>query len=109
MILYLAAPYSNVEYKPKLMRELAKFAGEYMIDNPGLYVVPGLVHHYSLESVPALGSDYVFWEEFCHKLIDRCDGTLVWQYPGWVESAGVIDEIEYTRSLRKPVFYAEYI
>ena len=30
MILYLAAPYSNVENKPNLMRALAKFAGEHI-------------------------------------------------------------------------------
>lgn len=106
-LIYVSSPYSAISDKEALMRCIARESGEYMIANPGEYAVTGLVGHYSVVEVPGLGTDYVFWQDFCEMLISKSDKVLVLMIPGWQESTGVRGEIEYATALGLPIEYKE--
>lgn len=104
-LVYVAAPYSAIPDKTKLMEQISKFCADYMIEHPGVYLVPGLVHHYAYLQNNALGDTYEFWQDFCRTMIDRSDMVFVLKYPGWEKSVGVSDEVEYSALGNKPVTY----
>lgn len=103
MLVYLAAPYSRFPDKARLMRALMEFAGEYMIQHPGVHLVSPLFNHYALELVPALGTDYPFWSEYSRDLLSRCDELLVLRIRGWEQSTGVQDEMKHASDLGIPI------
>lgn len=99
MLVYLSAPYSEIEDKARLMQLVMRVSGEYMVRNPGAHVVSPLFNHFSLPLVPELGSGYDFWKEYSMDLLRRCDRILLLKYPGWEYSTGVQDELEVGRRL----------
>jgi hypothetical protein len=106
MLYYLAAPYTRVDDREALMRDVMRFSGELMVKNPGHHVVSPLFNHYSLNHVPALGVDYNFWKSYSQDLLKRCDALIVLTYDGWLDSTGVTDEINFARSLGLVVRFA---
>ncbi len=108
-LVYLAAPYTNVENKDDLMDHIFKVCAQYMIDNPGEYVIPGLIHHYSVLRNSELGTDYVFWQEFCETLMSKCSKMIVLKYTGYDQSTGVMEEIKYAEKYGIPVIYYDII
>ena len=105
MIVYVAAPYSNVPDKEYLMKLIAKVSGKYMVENPGQFTITGLVHHYACQEQRDLGTDWKFWKEFCVDFLRRCDKLLVVCTDGWKESFGVQEEIRIAKELNLPVVY----
>lgn len=105
MIVYVAAPYSNVPDKEELMDVIARVSAKYMLENPGEYTITGLVHHYACQHDSRLGTDWAFWKNFCKEFLDKCDKLLVIQYEGWAYSGGVQTEIKLALDARKPVVY----
>lgn len=108
-MIYAAAPYSAIEDKSVLMRELSRQCGLYMLSHPGEYVVPGLLHHWPACECPELGTDYEFWQDWCETLIGRCDRMIVFTFDGWRESVGVQAEIRYATDLGMSVEYVDLI
>ncbi len=104
-IAYIAAPYSSIPDKHELMRLVAKFSGQYMINNPDWFAITGLVHHYASLEEPKLGTDYSFWVQWCELFMTKCDKLVVLCIPGWETSVGVQAEIEYASSLNIPIEY----
>lgn len=94
MIVYVAAPYSNIKNKKTLMNAIAYLCGKYMLENPGAYTITGLVHHYACLHHGELGTDWKFWKDFCEQFLTKCDKLLVLTFEGWKESGGVQAEIE---------------
>lgn len=105
MLVYVAAPYSNVPDKEKLMDIIARVSAKYMLENPGEYTITGLVHHYACQHESRLGTDWAFWKDFCELFLKRCDKLLVIMYSGWWESGGVQAEIKLAEQLEIPVQY----
>lgn len=106
MIVYVAAPYSKIKDKDKLMVDIGDFCGRYMINNPNEYAVTGLVHHYACINNPTLGTAYSFWADWCHEFLIKCDKMIVLMVDGWKESTGVQDEIIFCKSNYIPIVYA---
>lgn len=100
-ICYLAAAYSQVENKEELMRNVMRFAGQFMINHPGHHVVSPLFFHYGLPVNPEMGTDYAFWGEYSRALLSKADMLIVYRAPGTDidKSTGVQDEIETARKL----------
>lgn len=107
MIVYVAAPYTNVENKEFLMETIAKVCGQYMKNHPSEYTITGLVHHYACQHHSDLGTNWGFWKDFCVDFLRRCDKMLVIKYPGWQQSFGVQEEIRIAQELNIPVVYCE--
>lgn len=104
---YVAAPFSAIEDKAKLMKAISAFCGNYMISNPGEYAITGLLHYYAVVECPELGNDYKFWKESCEMLMSKSDQVIVLQFPGWDTSIGVIAEIDYATDLGIPITYQQ--
>lgn len=107
MIVYVAAPYSNVKNKAELMDRIANICGRYMLDNPGSYTITGLVHHYACQHHANLGTDWKFWKDFCLMFMQRCDKLVVLKFDGWKESGGVQAEIRFAEENGMPVEYID--
>ena len=99
MLIYLAAPYSSIGDKKKLMQDFVTFAGRYMVENPSDQIVSPLFNHFCLEHVPELGSDWSFWKNYSEALMKRCDKLIVLAYDGWKESPGVQAEIKLSQEI----------
>lgn len=106
-LVYVAAPYSAIEDRHQLMRDIARISGEYMIANPGEYAVTGLVNHYAALECEGLGTDYQFWQVFCELMINKSDKILVIKFPGWESSIGVSQEIKFATETGKEISYWE--
>lgn len=100
-ICYLATAYSQVADKEALMDNVMRFAGEFMMQNPGFHVVSPLFFHYGLRVNPEMGSDYAFWGDYSRALLAKADMLIVYRAPGTdiEKSTGVQDEIETARKL----------
>lgn len=109
MIVYIASPYTSFKDKDSLMKIISKFSGEYMMKNPGVFAVSGLIHHYAVKECDGLGSDYSFWKDWCDLFMSKCEKVIVLTLPGWETSLGVIGEIECAKKLGIPVEYSNQI
>lgn len=106
-ICYLAAAYSQVQDKEKLMANVMRVAGQFMSANPGCHVVSPLFFHYGLPMNPQMGSDYVFWGDYSRALLAKSDMLIVYNAPGTdiQKSTGVMDEIATAHKLGINVRY----
>ena len=107
MLVYVAAPYSSIKNKDRLMEEIHKECAKFMLDNPGHFTVPGLVHHYPCQYSNELGDDFSFWHDFCIELIEKCDIILLLKFDGWQTSTGVLGELNAAIEFDKAVIYTE--
>lgn len=107
MLAYVCAPYSNISDKNQLMRYIARISADYMLANPGHFLVSGLINHYACQENPNLGTDYHFWQDFCVTLMRRCDKVIVIRFLGWDESVGVRSEISLAMQLGLPIEFID--
>lgn len=106
-ILYLACPYTHRDFQVRLRRfEQATKAAASLISD-GYIVFSPITMTHPIDIVLAgsentLGSD--FWIKFDEAFMDRCDELVLLEIDGWMESSGVIREIEYFRANNKPLW-----
>ena len=105
MLVYVAAAYSSVEDKDALMKAIMRFTGEYMLTNRGSALVSPLFNHYSLDQVPTLGTDWVFWKEYSTTLLRKCDEMIVLVTNDTASSTGVRAEVELATELGINITY----
>lgn len=103
MLIYLAAPYSNVNDKNAHMDMLMTVSGSYMVSNPGHHIVSPLFFHYSLDKVPNIAGDWNFWKNYSIDLLRRCDVVYCMEGIGSWLSTGVQAELAIAKSLNIPV------
>lgn len=103
MLVYLAAPYSNVTNKEEHMETIMRLSGEYMLKHPGEYVCSPLFNHFSLRHCPNLGTDWAFWAGYSEHMLGIADKLLVVEMAGTYESTGVLAEIKIAGRLKKPI------
>lgn len=106
-LVYLSSPYSSIEDKELLMKQLMTISGKYMVQNPGHHVVSPLFNHPSLALVPEMGSDYKFWKDYSRNLLKRCDSIIIVRFDGYYESSGVVDEYRFASSLNIPILFLD--
>jgi hypothetical protein len=105
-IIYLAAPYGHsdpavIETRMSAVtRHLAELAAE------GKVAFSPLLMHFCLNSGIDLPGDYEFWKNFCLTMLRKSDILLVLALPGWEESVGVLDEIEFAKAFNIPIEYS---
>lgn len=101
---YLASPYSNESARIQDARAHdANDVAGVLLQN-GVYVHQPIwsTHRISLEY--ELPGDHLFWLGFNKAFIDPSVGMIMCDMPGWKESKGCRQEIEYVRSLGKPIW-----
>lgn len=96
MLYYLACPYTRCPDGPRTAFESANsIAAELM--SAGMNIYSPVTHSHPL--VPYLGEecrfDHDFWMRIDKIMVDKCDGLIVCCLPGWRESRGMKQEIEW--------------
>jgi len=105
MRIYLAAPYSHESEDVRLIRfqKINKQSAELMMQ--GHIVFSPISHSHPIATQENLPLSADFWQSMNHSFIDWCDCVAVYQLDGWLESAGVKDEIRYATNNDKIVIY----
>lgn len=100
---YLASPYSHDDPQVRDIRaaEVNRYAGLLMAQ--GVYCIPTIYLTHENAKRFGLPTDHVWWIGFNKALIDPSAGMIIAQLPGWDESKGIVQEINYCRSVGKPV------
>lgn len=102
---YLASPYSHQNKLVMNIRyEIVIYAAS-RLTAEGFRLLEPIAMCHEQSSRYELPQGYEFWKTRDRSFIDLCDAVMVLTIPGWEESVGVTDEIEYAYSLGKDVFY----
>lgn len=104
-IYYLASPYTHTD--PAIRKQRAELATEAAVRllHMGIFVFAPIPYNEPWEKYNLPG-DWAFWADFDKSFVERCDGGLiVLMLDGWDRSTGVTAEIEFAKSLNKPVYY----
>lgn len=104
---YLAAPYTHDDHDvvDSRVQRINMIAGALM--KKGHIVFSPISHSHPIAVVSALPTDFKFWQAQNHEFIRWCDTVVVAMMPGWKDSKGILDEIEFAMSINKPVVYME--
>lgn len=106
-LIYIACPYShpNPEIKNKRREIATQVAGELFAQ--GKLVYSPLTHVVPLFESQGKTASWATAMRLDKALISRCQEMLVITIPGWEESVGVTEEIEYAQELGLKVSYFE--
>lgn len=99
---YLSIPYSSVDHQESFETANRITARLYKM---GKVVYSPISHSHPIATQESLPGGFKFWEKIDKCFIDWCDYMVVVKMDGWKESKGVHKEIEYCRSLKKPIVY----
>lgn len=107
-VYYLASPYSSPDPYIREQRylEIIKVATDLICMGYTLLEPIAMSHHHAQRF--GLPSGYDFWRQRDRRFIEMCDAVLVCMMKGWDKSVGVTDEIEYAKSIGKPVYYLKH-
>ncbi len=110
---YLASPYSKFPYgKDNAFAEVARLAAHLMKCDMDIFCP--IAHSHPIETVAIASGDWddietgEFWLKQDFAVLKHCDELIVYKMPGWEDSLGVAEELEYAKSLGIPVTYVEY-
>lgn len=102
---YFASPYSHSNKLVEIIRYEITIACAAALTKKGLRLLEPIAMCHEQSQRHSLPSGYDFWQERDRGFIDRCDEVLVLQLPGWRESKGVTDEIQYAKKQGKLITY----
>lgn len=102
---YLASPYSHENPFVRHIRYEIINAIAAQLASQGFLLLEPIASCHNKSLLYKLPAGYEFWKNRDRRLISRSDGIIVVIMPGWQESVGVTDEIEFATSLGLPVHY----
>lgn len=101
---YLASPYTDPDPKVQDFRaNEANLIAGVLLQN-GVYVHQPIWSTHRITTLLELPGDYLFWLGFNKAFIDPSVGMIMCDLEGWETSKGCQQEIEYVRSLDKPIW-----
>jgi hypothetical protein len=105
-LIFISSPYNNPE--PNVMErnfmDVLLFSS-YISSQDGVVGFSPIVYGHTLLKVKELPTDWDYWKNFCLTFLDRADELIVYMLPGWEESKGVKEEIEYAKSKNLKITY----
>lgn len=104
---YLASPYSHRSPNVREARafRVNEFSGKLL--SLGVHVYSPIWATHRANTRHDLPTDHLFWLAFNKAFIDPAAGVIVCDIPGWQESKGCQQEIEYARETGKPVWLCD--
>lgn len=108
MVIYLASPYSHPDaaVREENFRKVSKFAAK--MNAEGLVTFSPITYGHTLVQFRQMPTDWEFWQNFCFKLLIKCDKLTVLMIDGWEKSRGVAEELSIARDHGIPIEYIEY-
>jgi len=110
-MIYLASPYTappgpnKKAIEEERYQSVLRFAGRLLAKRNKVW--SPVVHCHVLAQLYDLPTDHLFWKEFNHDFIRRCDGMYVAKIEGWEHSAGIEDEVNFAYLLGVSVTYID--
>lgn len=101
-LIYLVSPYTHPDLAVRQDRFDAACRACVALIAQGFNVFSPIVHSHPLTE-HGMGGDWSTWEAIDQDWIDRCDEVHVLTLDGFRSSVGVRAEVEYARSIDKPV------
>lgn len=104
---YLASPYSHPDPEVREQRAIAvnDFSGKLLAAGVHVYATIWMTHRAAVHH--DLPKDHLFWLAFNKAFIDPSAGIIVCDIPGWQDSKGCQQEIEYCKSISKPLWLCD--
>lgn len=104
-LIYCASPYSHPDPEVRLARYWAAVTKAAELMKAGENIFSPIAHTHEIGLILGDSVDHSFWMAQDKEILRRCDKLLVLMLPGWSESKGVAEEIEFARSIGIPVEY----
>ena len=103
----MASPYTHADpaVREQRYRAAVKKAAELML--AGERVFSPIAHTHEIGLLIDRPVDHDFWMQQDFAVLRHCAKVVVLMLPGWMQSAGVGEEIELARKLSIPVEYVE--
>jgi len=104
-MIYIASPYSHPDKAVMQTRyeQVKSVAAEMMRE--GLPIYSPIVHGHDIAVSHDLPTDWEFWKKQCLAMLRKADSMTVITLPGWIESKGVLCEIEFCNNCGIPINY----
>lgn len=105
-MIYLASPYSHPDPAVRQERYEQAMAAQAYLLRQGQHVYSPIVACHPMALAHALPTDDEWWSEYDRDMLTRCVELYVLCLPGWEESKGVAQEIEWAkrRHVLEPLF-----
>lgn len=105
--IYLVSPYSSPD--PLIMKTRFLLAEQVTAKllSEGKWIYSPIVHCHELAAKYSLPTDFDFWQSYNKAMIKEASALWVLEIPGWRESKGVREEIEFARLLELPIWYVD--
>ena len=102
---YIASPYTHPnKFVQQYRYEAVIYTASLLTKQGHTLIEPiGMCHEQSLRY--DLPGGYEFWKTRDRLFIEKCDGIIVLQLPGWLDSVGVTDEIAWAEELGKDIHF----
>lgn len=106
-LIYVASPYSHPVDDVRI--ENYKIVSNYTakIVSDGNVAFSPITYGHHLVDFKDMPTDWDFWKNFCLTFLSKCDEMVVLKMPGWEESRGVKEEIEFCKKNKIKINYVE--
>ena len=108
---YLASPYTShlkgegAKAHEEEERYKAIIDTVHVLMQGDLTVFSPILHYHPVRMAYDLPGHHSFWMNLNEAFIKNSCGIIVAQLPGWDDSVGIADEIQFAKSLKLPVLY----
>lgn len=104
--MYLASPYTGT---PEVM--LARFheakKALHALCHQRVWVYSPIVHCHQLALDHEMPTDFQFWLDYNHVMIEASCGIVVLGIDGWDRSKGVAEEMAFAKQIEKPIYFCD--
>ncbi len=106
-LIYLAGPYTsdNPAIVKERVRIYARVVAHFMKTAENLCLFSPILHCDLIATEEDLPHNFTFWAERDFFMIKKSSAMWVLTIPGWKESYGVSQEIEYARDINQDIMY----
>lgn len=101
--IYLASPYTSPdrEVMESRYKQIMLVVREFLLN--GQVVYSPILHCHPIAVEYGLPRDFNFWQAFDHAMIRAASFVMIIQLEGWEDSIGIKNEVDFARSISKPV------
>lgn len=105
MKIYLASAYTHKDKITVIgrVKRINRCASRIMEHDHIVFSPISHSHYMAMEN--EMPTTFEFWVRQNHAFIEWCDAVVVLMLPGWKDSKGVKDEVEFAKTLNKRVIY----
>jgi hypothetical protein len=104
-MIYVASPYSHPDKKIQEERYVLVSKACAELVSKGYIAFSPITYGHTLIGFKDMPGDWKFWNNFCISFLEKCETMIVLTIPGWEESVGIKEEIEFAKKNNIKVFY----